>query len=258
MKNAMGSWSVAVEDVNEVASFSLNGDKSVYAASLIKVPIMAAVFAVAEEGGLRLGDRLPLRRDDIVGGCGVLQFMTPGIELPIHDLVTLMIIQSDNTATNMLIDLIGMEKIQAVMTELGMDRSEIHHRLMIVQANRINSNEITPSDMNGLLTQIARGQCVSLHASEQMVRIMKQQQLSNGLIDSLPAKNTSIVGAIPEWEFAGKTGNVEGIMHECGLLYVRGRCMAVSVLSKGCAEEEAREMIAQIGSEVYAYASGEK
>ena len=70
----------------------------------------------------------------------------------------------------------------------------------------------------------------------------------------MPAKDSSIVGAIPDWEFAGKTGNVEGITHECGLLYVRGRCMAVTVLSKGCADDEAREMIAQIGSEVYSYA----
>ena len=148
-------------------------------------------------------------------------------------LVTLMIIQSDNTATNMLIDVVGLEKIQVVMNGLGMERSEIHHKLMIVQANRVHSNEITASDVNALLTRIARGKCVSVHASEQMVRIMKQQQLSNGLVDKLPANNIPIVGAIPDWEIAGKTGNVEGIMHECALLYVRGRCMSVTVLSKG-------------------------
>ncbi|HEX5565288.1 MAG TPA: serine hydrolase, partial [Sporosarcina sp.] len=247
-------WSVAVEDVNDGVSFSLNGNESFYAASIIKVPIMAAVFAAAEEGSIRLGDRLPLRRDDIVGGSGVLQFMSPGIELPIHDLLTLMIIQSDNTATNMLIDLIGMDKIQAVMGELGMEQSEIHHKLMIVQANRTASNEITASDVNALLTRIARGQCVSLHASGQMVRMMKQQQLSYGLIDNLPMINSPIVGTIPDWEFAGKTGNVDGIMHECALLYVCGRCVAVTVLSKGCPEDEARTLIAQIGNDVYSYA----
>lgn len=256
LKNGKGTWSVAVEDVNKGESFSLNGNESFYAASIIKVSIMAAVFAASEAGNFRLGDRLPLRRDDIVGGSGVLQFMTPGIGLPIYDLITLMIIQSDNTATNMLIDLIGMEEIQAVMNGLGMERSEIHHRLMIVQADRLHSNEITASDVTALLTRIALGQCVSLHASEQMVRILKQQQLSNGLIDSLPVENSSFVGAIPDWEFAGKTGNVEGIMHECALLYVHGRCMSVTVLSRGCTEEEARETIAQIGSEVYSYASG--
>src|SRR4051794_4487385 len=88
LQNAKGTWMVAVEDVREGASFSLNGNETVYAASIIKVPIMAAVFAVAEEGDIRLGDRLPLRSDELVGGTGVLQFMTPGIELPIHDLVT--------------------------------------------------------------------------------------------------------------------------------------------------------------------------
>lgn len=257
LKNAKGTWSVAVEDINEGTSFSVNGNESFYAASIIKVPIMAAVFAAAEEGSIRLGDYLPLRRDAMVGGSGVLQFMSPGIELPIYDLLTLMIIQSDNTATNMLIDLIGMEKIQAVMNGLGMERSEIHHKLMIVQANRVNSNEITATDVNALLTRIAGGKCVSLHASEQMVNMMKLQQLSNGLIDNLPVKNSSFVGAIPYWEIAGKTGNLEGILHESALLYVRGRCMAVTVLSKDSSEDEGREMIAQIGSEVYLHASEE-
>ncbi|MFC5602838.1 serine hydrolase [Sporosarcina koreensis] len=254
LKDAKGTWSVSIEDLNEGTSFSLNENELYYAASIIKVPIMAAVFTAADEGGIRLGDRLTLRRDDIVGGSGVLQFMTPGIELPIYDLLTLMIIQSDNTATNMLIDLIGMEKIQAVMCGTGMERSEIHHKLMIVQANRLNSNEISASDVTALLTRMARGQCVSMHASEQMVRIMKQQQLSNGFIDNLPKITSPIIGAIPDWEFAGKTGNVDGIMHECALLYVRGRCIAVTVLSKGCPEDEARALIAQIGNDVYSYA----
>lgn len=256
LRDAKGIWSVSVEDLNEGTSFSLNGNELFYAASIIKVPIMAAVFAAAEKGSIHLGERLPLRRDDIVGGSGVLQFMSPGIELPIYDLLTLMIIQSDNTATNMLMDLIGTKKIQAVMNGQGMERSEIHHKLMIVQANRVNSNEITATDVNALLTRMARGECVSLHASEQMVRMMKQQQLSNGLIDSLPVIKNPIVGAIPEWEFAGKTGSVEGILHECAILYVRGRCIAVTVLSKGCSEDEARKTIAQIGSEVYLYARG--
>ncbi|WOV87060.1 serine hydrolase [Sporosarcina oncorhynchi] len=255
LEDAKGTWSVAVEDLTKGEAFSLNGNESFYAASVIKVPIMAAVFAAAEEGVIRLGDCLPLRRDNIVGGSGVLQFMSPGIELPIYDLITLMIIQSDNTATNMLIDLIGTEKIQAVMNGLGMERSEIHHKLMIVQANRTNSNDITAADITALLTRIARGECVSLHASEQMVRILKQQQLSNGLADRFPATESTIVGAIPQWEFAGKTGTVEGIMHECALLYVHGRCVAVTVLSKGCTEVESREMIAQIGSDVYMYSS---
>ena len=68
LKNTTGTWSVAVEDVNEGTSFSLNGDESFYAASIIKVPIMAAVFAAAEDGVIRLGNRLPLQREDMSRG----------------------------------------------------------------------------------------------------------------------------------------------------------------------------------------------
>lgn len=250
---AEGNWAVAAEEITNGSTFILQGDRPYYAASLIKVPIMAAVFKLAEKGELRLRDRVTLEAEDQVGGCGVLQHMSPGIKLPVHDLVTLMMIQSDNTATNMLIDFVGMERIQSVMREIGMTQSEIHHKLMIVSADRKATNCVTAMDMTTVLRLLAKGKCVSLHASQQMIRIMKQQQLSNGFTSSLPAPQEPVVGSINEWEAASKTGNVDGITHESAILYAGQRAVVITMLSEDASEWQAQETIAEIGKSIYSY-----
>ncbi|GKV56400.1 serine hydrolase [Sporosarcina sp. NCCP-2222] len=250
---AEGNWAVAAEEINNGSTFILQGDRQYYAASLIKVPIMVAAFKLAEKGDLRLRDQLTLEAEDQVGGCGVLQHMSPGIKLPVHDLVTLMIIQSDNTATNMLIDLVGMERIQSVMREIGMTQSEIHHKLMIVAVDRKATNCVTALDVTAVLRLMAKGECVSLHASQQMIHIMKQQQLSNGFTSLLPALQETVVGSINDWEAASKTGNVEGITHETAILYAGKRAVAITILVEGVAERQAQETIAQIGKSIYSY-----
>ena len=91
-----------------------------------------------------------------------------------------------------------MDKVQAVMNDFGMERSEIHHKLMIAQANRVNSNDITASDVTALLTRIARGKCVSLYASEQMVRIIETTAAIEWLDRKLSSK-----GVFNRWCYSG-------------------------------------------------------
>ncbi|QTD43097.1 serine hydrolase [Sporosarcina sp. Te-1] len=253
VENVKGNWSVAVEEITGGSTFTLLGDRQFYAASLIKIPIMVTVFKLAEKGELRLRDQLILEAEDQVGGCGVLQHMSPGIQLPLYDLVTLMMIQSDNTATNMLIDLLGLERIQSVMGEIGMRQSEIHHKLMIVPVDRKATNRITALDMTTVLRLLAKGECVSLHASQQMIRIMKQQQLSNGFTSILPVPQDAIVGSISDWEVASKTGNVEGITHEAAILYAGKKAIAITILSEDADDRKAQETIAEIGTSMYSF-----
>src|SRR5699024_4673832 len=106
------------------------------AASVIKVPIMAAAFNAFENRAFAFSDEMELQREDRVGGSGVLQYMAPGTKLSIFDVMTLMIIQSDNTATNMMIDLLGMEMIQRTIDALNLSNTVIRNKLMIVSASR--------------------------------------------------------------------------------------------------------------------------
>ena len=250
---ADGTWAIALEDEDFQETWVLNSAEPFFAASIIKLPIMATVFALADRGQFRLGDTLVLHKEDQVGGCGVLQHMSPGIELSIYDVLTLMIIQSDNTATNMLIDLVSRKEIQVMMDELGMANSSFYTKLMTVPVNTPGRNTICVSDINRLLKRVVTGQCISLYACEQMISIMKKQQITNGFSDFLPKGDSSIVGANPKWEIASKSGNVIGIHHDAAIFYVGDRTLIVTVLSKECEREVARKTFAKIGKDIYAY-----
>ena len=250
---AGGTWGISLENLNNHQSWQLNGDHIFYAASIIKLPIMAAVFATFSRGDFRLTDKLTLKKDDLVGGSGVLQHLSPGTEFSIYDVMTLMIIQSDNTATNMLIDLVGFEDIQKAMKGLQMKNSTCYTKLMTVPVERPGRNMITANDVTGLLKMFANGQFVSLYACEQMIDIMKKQQFRDCLPSLLPDEDSDIVGVKPSFEFANKTGWVTAIRHDAGILYVGSRAMAITVLSKDCDDAIARATMGKIGKEIFDY-----
>src|SRR5699024_809939 len=132
------------------------------AQSIIKVPIMAAVYAAYESDEFNLSDQICLKQEDFVGGSGVLQHMTPGSQLTIYDLITLMIIQSDNTATNILIDRLGFASIQQVMQTYEMKNSTFQKKLMIYPATeRDVENYLTPADIHSFYRKLVTGTVIS-------------------------------------------------------------------------------------------------
>ncbi|AJY75100.1 serine hydrolase [Paenibacillus beijingensis] len=251
---AGGMWGVTVTDLHSGEKMTLNGSEPFNSASIIKVPIMAAAFAAVYDGELALGSRIECRLDDMAGGSGIMRHLTPGVALTVNDLITLMIIQSDNTATNMLIDALGTNRIQATVAELGMTNTRFYHKVGLMMAQPEGRNTITADDAAIMLTRLGEGSFISRHACQQMIDIMKNQQYRNGLPQQLPAAGAGPVGILPEWELANKTGWVDGIQHDAGILYAKGRAVAVTVLSRnGGTPSEALACIAAIGREVYRY-----
>jgi beta-lactamase class A len=248
-----GTWGIHLEDLDKNETWSLNENEPFFAASIIKVPIMAAVFSAYEHGMFTLSDTIVLKREDLVGGSGVLQHLTPGISLTVYDYMTLMIIQSDNTATNVLIDLVEVENIQKTMEEIGMKNSSFYNKLMTVPVKTKGRNIITASDIATLLKKLTMGSIVSYYACEQMIDILKRQQFRDCLPDRFPEPSSDIIGANVEWELANKTGWVTGIRHDIGVLYIGQRTMNVVVLSKDVDDREAKQVIAQIGEYIYRY-----
>ena len=171
-----GTWGIVLEDINSGEKWQHNEQELFYAASVIKVPIMASVYRAIELGELALTDLISLDEKDYVGGSGVLQHFTPGSSLPLRDIIMLMIIQSDNTATNLLIDLVGVESIQNTMKEAGMVYSTFYNKLMLGKPNPKGANQIAAADIAILLHKMAIGDLVSRTASEQMIEIMKNNR----------------------------------------------------------------------------------
>lgn len=263
---AGGRWGIVVEEIADGDGpswrFALGEDERFYAASVIKVPIMVTVYREAARGRFRLSDRVRLRPDDQVGGSGVLHSLAPGLRLTVEDVVTLMIIVSDNSATNMLIDLVGAEAIRDTMTHYGMRGSTFFNKLQVVPEEIEGRNMLTPGDVVRLYGAIARGRAVSLDACERMVRILKRQQFTDGIGGLLPHTDGP-AGATPPCEWATKSGWVTGIVHDTGLLYLPGRTFAMAFMSEGVqdpvernAPSRARRAIAEMARAVYDAASG--
>lgn len=244
---AKGTWGVVVEELSATGGvyFEHLPDELYIAESVIKVPIMAAVFAASEQGKFRLEDHLSLRKEDLVGGSGILYALSPGLKLSIRDLVTLMIIQSDNTATNILIDLVGKQQIDQTMQDLGMRKSYYSRKLMIYPLDVTENNMITAGDIARMLGQLATGRYLNQRACTEMIAIMNKQQVRNGLPSQLPNEQE------PTWELPCKSGWDTGRQHDVGILYTNHRCFSVTALSQDVTPQAALHTLGLLGRAVY-------
>lgn len=256
MLDAGGTWGISLKNIRTNETWCHFPNESFYAASIIKIPIMMAAFEAHHHGSFSLEDHLLLRAEDIVGGAGVLQHMSPGTKLTIYDVLTLMIIQSDNTATNMMIDVVGKDNIQQTIKDIGLQDSHFHNKLMTVPVKRAGANVITAADMTKMLQTIVRGEYTSHYACEHMIDILKKQQHTARLPARLPRNTSSIIGTHQDWSIAHKTGSVSGVVHDVGVFYVDDQQLLVSILSKDVDDYFAEHTIANMGLDLYNYLKG--
>ncbi len=226
-----GTWGVVVEHAESGERFVWQPDRLFQAASVIKLPVLSAVFHEQAKGTLHLHEMVELRLEDQVNGSGVLKLFTPGIALPILDLATLMITVSDNTATNLLIDRMGIETINAHMRDDGLRSSVLRNPLQRAAGGFNGRNEITAEDIALWLRKVVDGTLVSHIASRRMIDILKAQQYQNKIPGILPDPENGPAGMLPLWQFANKTGMVKNIEHDAGILYLRGATFLVVTLA---------------------------
>ena len=157
-------------------------------ASLIKVPILVSLYQAVHDGRLALDDRTTFREEHKCLGSGVLQRLTPGVEMSVRDAAVLMIIISDNVATNMVIDLVGLDDINAQMRKLGLEETHIYRRLGDPDAgtDARKMSVSTAAEMTRLLALIARHEAVSPEASQDILRIMRRQDYRHEISRLLP------------------------------------------------------------------------
>lgn len=214
-----GVLGVAVIDLASGRSISLNGDAVFPQASVIKIPILAELFRASQEGKLQLDQRVTLTTADIVGGSGRLQRRLPGepVTLTLRELAAEMIEFSDNTATNKLIAILGMDAVNANLARLGLQRTRLA-RIMLdsAAAARDQENLSTPLEMARLLEMIYRRK---LPGSGEMIGIL--QTVEAGFRSVAPSD-------IP---VASKPGSLNGVKNEAGIIFLPRRPFALAVMS---------------------------
>jgi beta-lactamase class A len=217
-------------DLRSARTIARNADVSYPTASLIKVAIMVELERQVLEGALTMAQELALRDEDRVGGSSLLRHMSAGIRLPVRDWAFLMMQVSDNTATNVLIDLAGLERINATMEREGFGAIRLNHKIDFDQLWHDPSHlgVATPRATAELLAAILDHRLLTPEACADMLRLMDgvgagerlarylpynpyaQQQRERGLS---PAETGPIV------RFAGKTGSLTGVRTHAAVLW---------------------------------------
>lgn len=204
-----GEVSFYGKDLSTGEACAYQADLPLVAASVIKLPILVEAFRQAKEGRVRMDEEFSIRPEQKMPSCGALTYLHDGLRVTLRDLCVLMIIVSDNTATNILIDRLGMDAVNETVRRLGLGQTTLRRKLFDAEASaRGVENTIAAAEMGRLLEKLYRGQCVSPVADREMLDILRDQRL-NG-------KMPFFLHGTP---IAHKTGEDSGITHDVGIVY---------------------------------------
>ncbi len=220
--SADGIVGIAVLDLTSGQRFGVNDGMVFPQGSAIKIPILIELFRRADLGDVRLGERLPVRAAEQVGGSGVLgHFSDGGSELSLHDLAIPMIVLSDNTATNLLIERLGMDRITQTMKELGAPQTRLRRKMIRPEESaRGNENVSTPREAVDLMARLARCELpLSAASCAEVTRVLEIPK-SGAFRDAIPS-------SVP---VAWKPGGLEGVQTAWGVVRVPGAPYAAAIM----------------------------
>ena len=181
-----GRVSLFAKNLDTGETYSFNGDERVRTASTIKIAVMIEAFSRVAEGRTKWTDELVLTRAARYGGSGVLPELSNGLRLPLRDCVNLMMVVSDNTATNMVLDYLTTDAVNVRMNSLGFKDTRIMRRVgsggesregKEADNKRFGLGATTPHEMVQILEKLERGEIISKSASKEMLDLMKREQV---------------------------------------------------------------------------------
>ncbi|MCY4452691.1 MAG: class A beta-lactamase-related serine hydrolase [Immundisolibacterales bacterium] len=232
-----GSCDIGVSVISPRSeTWSRQGDVRFPSASTAKIPIMIEVYRMLDRGEIGLDDLHRLRACEKSRGSGVLRFLHAGLELSLADLLHLMMSISDNTATNILIELAGMDRINATMQSLGMNAS-ILGRPMVgrLAIEGEQENLATPDDYTRAVAAIVKGEAASTGACQAMLATLERQQNARRIGRHVPTGGT--------YRWGSKTGTNAGIVNDVGFVAGPVGTMLIAVYCRGTESEVAGEEI---------------
>src|SRR2546430_13116071 len=186
-------------------TYSYNGDERVRTASTIKIAVMIEVWSRIAEGKAKWSDELVLTKAARYAGSGILPELGDGLRLTLQDCVRLMMTLSDNTATNMVLDYLTTDAVNARMDSLGFKQTRIMRRVggggesrdgKIADNKRFGLGATTPHEMVQILEKLDRGEVISKTASKEMLDLMKREQVHYAIGRTISDPIASKYGAL--------------------------------------------------------------
>lgn len=222
--NFKGKVGLVVEDLNTGWVISFNEDTLIPSASLVKVPILLSYFYAAQEDKVNLKDNIKLRSFERVPGSKVLGRFPAGSQFMVEELFDPMITVSDNAAANALIDLLGIDTLNAYFKKMGLKNTNIARSMLDFRGRKQGQeNYTTAADMAYILEKLYRRQFLSQDVSEKCLILLNQQKINDRIPRNLPKDEVSV---------AHKTGLERHICHDAGIVYTQKGNFLICVLVK--------------------------
>jgi len=222
-----GTVTLYAKNLDTGETYAIDADNRVRTASTIKIAVMVEAFARVAEGKAKWTDELVLAKDKKVSGSGILQELDDGLHLTLRDGVNLMMLLSDNTATNLVLDVLTTDEVNSRMESLGFKDIKILRKIGgggDSQAGKDESNKkfglgfSTPREMVLLLEKLDRGEIISPGASKEMLELMKREQARYAIGRSL-------------WDvpMASKYGALDHLRSAIGIIYSKRGRIAMAI-----------------------------
>lgn len=251
-----GDIAISARNLATGEIYSLHGGQRVKTASTIKLAVLVEAFLQIKEGKLHLADPIVLQAAERVGGSGILQDMQPGMRLTFQDALTLMIVESDNTATNLVLDRVGIPAVNTRMAALGFANTKVFKKVFVPLGRPLTDEErefglgvTTPDEMVRLLAMIETHKVADAESCDRMIAILKKQRDLNSLQRYLMGE--------PKVSIASKSGALDDVRNDVGLVYAPAGTLAIAVFAYNLkdhrwnADNEGHIVIAKVARAIY-------
>jgi beta-lactamase class A len=217
-----GVMGVAIEDLKTGDQFFLRENEVFAQASSIKITVLANLYLQAQQGKLRLTDLYTVQSSDLVPDSDIMGGLTPGVtRITLRDLATMMVAVSDNSATNVLIDRVGMDNVNAMLDSLGLAHTRLRRKMMDLDAAKQGRENIsTPREMMTLLEAIYRGKLLNQESTADFFKVLSTNK-DSWIPRDLPA----------EVKIANKPGSLAAVRNDSGIVFVEGRPYVICVMT---------------------------
>lgn len=234
-------------DLTTGDSFGINQDVVFAQASAIKIPILMEVYKQAKENKFALTDTRPLVVSNTVAGSGILNAMVDPVSLSIRNYCMLMIGLSDNSATNTLIELVGLNNINTTMQSLGLKNTRVQRKMIDQPASIRNEENIsTPAEAGRVLKLLYDGKFIDKTTSDEILLTLQKN----------PAENSKLVKGIPSGvKIAFKPGGMGGVSTEWAIIYLAKKPYAVAIMENYKSGPASQDVFMNISKVLYDYYS---
>lgn len=241
VKKFSGTVGVYAERLDTGATLTFNADETFLTASVVKLPVLFELFRQVKHKTVSLDQRIALRESDKVIGSGVLKELRAGLRLTIYDLVFLMMSISDNTAANMVTDLVGRANVNRTMRRLGLQTSRVTGNILVDQTHNSDTPTgkgerapTTPREMAELLKVIEARKYLGAEYSQQIIEILKRADTTSTIARGLPYEEMRPEEGEPRIIVAHKTGSLRGVRNNVGLVYTPKFTYVIAMMSRDC------------------------